>query len=352
MAALVPCTKILSDYGENIGAGSYWHESPDCLAELETVVSVAAQSKKCIRLRGNGHSMNASSLPREGELLIDMRRMSHYVFESSDTVTVDAGVAVWDVNLMLKQYGYELLVYNDGNAAASSLGGYVSAGGIGYTSNLHGGFWNSVEAITFVTAAGEVKNISRREPVFKWFFGSMGQFGVIAKVRLKIKAIQGCRQSKVCGLGGSVVATSHDWESIVWFTLFVPKLFWKVARSELLAIKARHEGAWLPRVPYVYRLPFQDFVPPLIHSYQGELVAVGLWGEAPEGGFNWERIAAIDADIQALVEKNSRIYRRYVQTERVLPEFYRDYFDAGVFSYFRKIKKFFDPDDLFSPGIF
>ncbi len=106
MATLVSCTKILSDYGENIGAGSYWHESPDCLAELETVVSVAAQSKKCIRLRGNGHSMNASSLPREGELLIDMRRMSHYVFESSDTVTVDAGVAVWDVNLMLKQYGY------------------------------------------------------------------------------------------------------------------------------------------------------------------------------------------------------------------------------------------------------
>jgi FAD/FMN-containing dehydrogenase len=348
----IPGVGVLSDYGDNIGANSYCYESPDSLDALVQVISIAAQSKKCMRPRGNGHSMNGSSLPREGELLIDMGRMSRYVFESPDTVTVEAGAAVWDVNLMLKQYGFELLVYNDGNAAASSLGGYVSAGGIGYTSNVHGGFWNSVEAITFVTAAGEVRSISRKDTVFRWFFGSMGQFGVIAKVRLRISAIPGCRQSEVYGISGSVKATAHDWESIVWFTLFVPKLYWKVARSELLAIKARHTRAWLPRVPYVYRLPFQDFVPPLIHPFQGDLVAVGLWGEAPEDGFDWQKISAIDAEVQALVDGNSRIYRRYAQTERVLPGFYRDYFDAGVFSHFRQLKSLLDPDDLLSRGVF
>lgn len=348
--------EILSDYAGNLSVTDYEFFEPQTQEILIEKISIVYRDKTPIRIRANGHSMNSLAVPRQGELLVSMKKLCRYIFNTRDTVTVEAGAAVWDVNLMLKEYGYELLVYNDGNAAASSVGGYLSAGGIGYTSSTHGGFWNTVEEVTLLSANGEIFIINRSHPVFKWLFGSMGQLGIILQVTLKIKPVRNKEESKnLIGEKGVINVTSHDWESIVWFTLFVPSSLWKTARRQLVIIGKRHKEAWSPRVPYVYHLPFHEFNPPLIHTFQGDLVAVGLWGGLPKGSsnacFDWNEVAKIEKDIQELVKVNVKLYRRYIQTENTSPSFYGEYFDKNVLSAFSELKAIFDPEKLFVSGV-
>lgn len=339
------------DYGNNKGAIDYELFEPQSVSELTEKICLAYQQGTPIRIRANGHSMNSLSLPRSGELLISMTKLCRYRFLSNETITVEAGASVWDVNLMLKELGYELLVYNDGNAPASSLGGYLAAGGIGYTSNTHGGFWCSVDEVALLIGTGEILRFSRADPVFKWLFGSMGQLGIATEITLKIKPLKEAEAKHLIGLGGSVPRTTYNWEPIVWFTLFVPQKIWQVARAQLKEIGKRHKNVWKPRSTYTYFLPFREFNPPLIHTYQGDLVAVGLWGEALEGGFNWEAVEAIEMDIRRLIVANPKLYRRYVQAERIDPTYYQVYFDENVYRAFQELKSVFDPRGLFVVGV-
>jgi FAD/FMN-containing dehydrogenase len=348
---IVRCGDPLHDYAGHSSSGDYLFSEPPDTDSLSELVSYAASKGLKIRTRGNGHSMNTLAVPRSGELVISTRNLCRYRFTASERVTVGAGAAVWDVQQMLAGRGMEMLVYNDGNAPASTLGGYLSSGGIGHTSHRNGGFWNTVEAVTLVTAAGHVRNIRRGEPEFPWLFGSMGQFGVVSEMELVTRPVKGNASGTPIGETGVVERTHYDWEPIVWFTLFVPRQVWRVARTQLMEIAARHTDAWLPRSPYIYPLPFRDFNPPLLHAYQGPLVGVGIWGDAPASGFDREAIARIEAEIEQLVSQNP-LYRRYAQSEWVAPDFYCSHMTSAVWERFRFLKNKWDPQSIFVPGVF
>ena len=117
---------LMADYGGlTHSSGGFDRAAVEDLESLHAIVIDANRSGTPIRIRGNGHSMNGTSVPRDGELLISTADLCHYRFDESGTITIGAGVAVWDADRFLRTRGYRLLVVNDGGKPASSLGGFL-----------------------------------------------------------------------------------------------------------------------------------------------------------------------------------------------------------------------------------
>ncbi|WP_167369234.1 FAD-binding oxidoreductase [Pseudovibrio denitrificans] len=319
---------------------------------LVEAVKKAYEASTPIRIRGNGHSMNGSSLPRSGENLIQTEDFSHFHFGHPNTVTVGAGVAVWDVERFLRRYGYRLPVLNDGGKPASTIGGYLSAGGLGSASAIHGGFWETVVSVTLVSGEGKVFQCRPEDAIFPWLFGSMGQLGVIYEVTLTILPLDDATQSYPAGVAGYIGATQADWEKIAWFTLFAPQRLQNEVLDLLADLQQRHKHVWKIRPAYLYNLAFKTFNPPLIHASQETLIAAGIWGTPLRSDkFDAISLAALESDIIVMSYLHPEL-RRYLQTELSFnPDALRLNLGQHVYSAFQDLKGRLDPKYLFTPGI-
>jgi FAD/FMN-containing dehydrogenase len=342
----------LSDWGGcRAGTAQYRLVKPSNLEDLQAAVLWANEQEVPIRIRGNGHSMNGSSLPRADELLVSTRECRHFRFEEEGTITVGAGAAIWDVNAVARAHGFRLLVYNDGNSAASSVGGYLAAGGFGEGSRSFGGFWETVNEISMVAGNGRILCVTPEDPEFGWIFGSMGQLGIAFELKLRILPCARSLTSYPAGISGLITRSEAQWDPILWYTLFVPASEFKEARRKIIAIGAKYRHAWRGRWPYFYPIRFLRFNPPLVHPLQQSLTAVGIWGTPHSSGFDREAIAAIEENVDKLVAANPQ-YRRYIQSE-LTPEGYdfERYFGPTVYSDFTCIKRALDPKGLMVPGL-
>jgi FAD/FMN-containing dehydrogenase len=342
----------LSDYGGwRESTARYLLVEPSTLEDLQRAVLWANDSRVPIRIRGNGHSMNGSSVPRANELLVSMRQCRHFRFEEEGTITAGAGAAIWDVNAAAREYGFRLLVHNDGDSAASSVGGYLSAGGFGEGSGSFGGFWETVNEISMVAGSGRILRITRTDPEFRWIFGSMGQLGIAFELKLRILPCAQSVRPYPAGVNGLVERSEPQWQPLLWYTLFVPASECTDARRKIIAIGAKYRHAWRGRWPYSYPIRFGRFNPPLIHPLQESLMAIGIWGTPHSGGFDREAVAAIEMKVDQLAAANPR-YRRYIQSE-LTPRGYdfERYFGGEVYSGFAAIKRAMDPMGIMVPGL-
>lgn len=345
--------KKLSDYSyyhqsaENYAASDFEH-----LADIQKRIALAYQNNTPLRIRGKGHSMNGNSLPREKEHLLSTAECVHFRFEQPGTITVGAGSAIWDVNLLLKTYGYELYVVNDGNAPAASVGGYLSAGGFGEHSALYGGFWETVEKVVLINGKGEVMESVWGDGWFEWLFGSMGQLGLVYEMSLKIKPLQGSEPAYPLGVVGRVEQSHYDWEKIAWYNLFTTQEHYELAFQELVLLSQIHKLTWASRPIYKYHIAFKRFNPPLLFPPQEDFIVLGVWG-APwdEQRFNIAAIKQLEQDFTDIIQEHP-YFRRYIQTEFLFENFdYKTYFGESLFADFQKIKRALDPKGIFGKGV-
>lgn len=348
---------LLEDFS-NYHRGSPEHRvaAPSNVEEARAVVLGAYRDGTPIRFRGAGHSMNGSSLPAAGELLITTENLTRYSFDEDNSVRVGAGVLMWDLHTMLKTHGFDLLVCNDGGAPAPTVGGYIAAGGIGENTSLFGGFWESVLEITFITGTGEVVTCHPADEIFQWLFGAMGQLGFVVEAKLQIFApelLEGLPQKAVypMGVSGVVEGSVAAWDRYSWFTLFVPYKDSDRAMNQLGELCVKYQHCWRPLSNYVYPVRFGAFNPPLIYPIQKGFVAEGIWGSPLDGlHFDFEAMRALEADFMHL-SMTEPGYRRYIQTELLLDKTdYRRYFGEEVFSKFVELKRTYDPAMLMGRG--
>jgi FAD/FMN-containing dehydrogenase len=351
MTQFVATGQQVSDYGEfHRSCGDYLEYRPANLSELQDAVLDANRRGLPIRTRGNGHSMNGTAVPHAGELLLRTAGLDRYCFEAAGTITVGAGAAVWDVHKLVGKFGYDLMVYNDGDAAAPSVGGYVAAAGFGIASRKYGGFWETVVALTLVSGDGGCMTVRPGDALFPWLFGSMGQLGIVAEATLRLVPLEASEPVYPEGCRGRIVATRHEWEKLAWYTVFASGSRWTTVIQELASIGRRYAPGWSPRPPYAYALPFRTFTPPLLHPGREDLVAVGIWGDAPPRGFDPDRLGELDRAITAWLRENPDC-RRYAQTELLLEDFdYRSHFGPSL-ARFAELKHHLDPGRLLVPGV-
>lgn len=344
-----PDKRILKDYGGLYsGAEIYASAHPASLEEVVAIVLKANRNRTPIRIRGNGHSMNGVSLPRTNELVIFTDQMRHYRFEEPGSITVGAGIRMYELSIFLGGKGYTLPVTNGGEGGPS-VGGFLAGGGVGAGSAQYGGFWENVFEITLVTGDGEVLRLRPGDELFPWMFGSMGQLGIIVSAKLKIVGSEAA--SYPSNEQGMIPPQELEVSGrFYWFGIFAPMEEFEAVRAVLQRIKMAHQGAIRYRRDTIYRMPFSRFNPKLIFPPQRDFVGVEIWGEPKSTDL--EPVLALERDIAELVRTHREIpYRRYIQVELVAPETnYEAYFGADLYNEFLALKKRLDPNLLLNCG--
>lgn len=232
-----------------------------------------------------------------------------------------------------------------------TVGGFISAGGIGAGATEQGAFWENVQEVSVVDGRGDLVVVNQKDPNFAWLFGSMGQLGIIVNAKLTML----CDPDVELHLG---IRSDFPFEpnpkssgrESVWFTLFVPVEDYPQAKKKLDELMLRHVATMEVFPTYTYQLKHISFVPPLIFPENRNITAVGMWGR-PKPETTSPQILAIQTAFMELLRQNPG-YRRYVQTEIVPANFdYRAYFGDSIYEQFLAKKRVFDPQMLFDRGV-
>lgn len=342
----------LTDYGKfHRSEASYFQVYPTSVQEAAEILRSAYKKRIPLRLRGGGHSMNGFSVPKKSELLIRTDKLNYFEIVEGNKIRAGAGVCPWDLHIMLHRYSRALIVGNDG-WAGPTIGGFISAGGIGFNAEFFGGFWETVLEVTLITPCGEILQIKRHDPLFPWLFGSMGQFGLIVEALLWIggEATDEKNSSKTAALleKGIVPHILSPEKKYSWYTLFAPLQLEDKAQNFLNTFAEKWSYVWEPEQNYRYHFTFRSFNPPLLYPAQESFVAVGVWGKTKneEGDFEFDKLAQMNDELQAFVLSDRKL-RRYIQTEHIdHPIDYKLYFGDEIYSQFLAFKQKYDPERL------
>ena len=389
----------ISDYGKLYASwDAYAERTPRDTAEVSRIVAEARKDGVSIRVRGSAHTFSGATIPREGEILLRTTNLGHFSFDRPGTVQVGAGAIAWDVRDLAAGHGLLMPVYN-GGWAGPTVGGYLSAGGMGLRvppadreqwlmlppetrppllsiSETHGGFWEHVAAVTLVDGTGAVHDINENDPEFPWLFANFGQFGIVTDVRLKLIE-QGGGRAYPLGVSGVVPRVQAD-DPIVndrlarpggerilfWFSYLVSREQEDGAWRELAGWVDRHrpfltpQGGWVGPViggepiGYRYLVTFRRFNPPLLYPNQEDFVLIGLMATFDGVGTmaSDERILELERDFAGISLENG--YRLYPQAENIGRGIdYASYYGASTYAAFQQLKQRFDPDGIVNPGV-
>lgn len=346
-------TATLHDWGKIYRSiGEFCTISPASESELANFLKTAYGEKLPVRIRGRGHSMNGASLPRKGEIALVTDQLRHFRVVSKTTIAVGSGASVFAVQDFLRKQGFTLPVYNDG-ILGPSIGGYVSASGIGTRSAAYGGFWENVAFLRVVDATGNVRQIERTHEDFPWFFGSMGQLGVISEVGLDIIAEKNARFETNEGRieesweqTAEAPARRREFETsrLTWFTLIAPTERKNELIADLAKLKAEHANAMRYIPDYTWPIRKRRFTPPLFYPEHRELTCIGIWGYGhPTSADTSEKLLKLNDSVMRLLQQKP-YYRRYIQAEPVRHQAnWRQFWGETVHDRFADRRKIYNP---------
>ena len=138
-----------------------------------------------VAMRGRGHSQYGQTLVDEG-IVIDSASLNAVTVHAPDIVYAQAGASWDDVTHSTVAYG--LTPPALGDTMSLSVGGILSAGGIGNTSHRFGAVVDNVAELDVVTGAGDLVTCSpdRNRELFDLTLGGMGQCALIVGARLRL----------------------------------------------------------------------------------------------------------------------------------------------------------------------
>jgi hypothetical protein len=279
---------------------------PNSLSELSLLIKKAKQENTPIRIIGNSHTLNSSNIPRNNEVIVSLSRLNTIKIIDHSSALVGAGRDLRSLQYYLNSQKLDIPIINGGKASPT-LGGFISAGGIGKTedfntigrSELYGGFWQNVIEITYLDGRGKIFTIDTSSDLFLWFFGSLGQFGVV--VEAKIKLIPSTTFSTANVIFDSEVFESQSLETscldyhantnrTLWVSVFSQKsqldqvwdlLYnWVATYSDFVlpVSDARWAGPIYQGRPigYLYNVSSDSPNPPLVYFYPGNFCVLGI----------------------------------------------------------------------------
>ncbi|MEV4560815.1 FAD-dependent oxidoreductase [Kitasatospora sp. NPDC049285] len=335
--------------GYRRSAGSYHLVHPTSGAEVSDAVLAARAAGLGVRVRGNACAMNGTNIPLPGELLIPTTALDGYHFAAEGTITVGGGATVLNVNSLLNSLGYTLRMHNEGGPAAT-VGGYLSAGGVGPGAEQYGGFWEQVTEVVLVTGTGEPITVRPGDELFRWLFGSMGQLGIAVRLTLTIAPREGATPVYPLGRTGRIEPRVPDTPKRVWLETYVPAECAAEARMALRRIGMPYRHLWQPRLAtFERRIRFVSFTPPLLSAHRGDLALVGEWGDLPEHP-DWQALRGLSREISTWTGSDHR-FRRYASADLVFEDFdYRSHYGEATLRDFAALKRRFDPDGILVRG--
>lgn len=163
---------------------------PSTVDELSSVVSIANETRVSLAPRGLGYSQSGQSIPDRG-ISIDTSAFDRVdVDPAGRTVRCGAGSTWRDVLDATAKHGLapQVMPLN----LDLTVGGTLSAGGMGSTSHRFGMACSTVDGFEVVTGEGrplEVTESDHRD-AYDCVLGGVGQFGVITNATLRLRPLR------------------------------------------------------------------------------------------------------------------------------------------------------------------
>ena len=274
-------TQCLTDYGRfHRIQHPFWLFEPGCLEELIECLNLCVENNISFSCRGAGHSMNGRSLPPPYGLLISTLHLNRVSLFNSTDVVAECGVQVLELDHWLRTLGYQLPVVHDGGLSGPTLGGFISAGGFGCSSDQRGGFWNHIKEIKFWQKGTGVISVTPDNELFYEICGSGQPNGFILSAVLNIDCIDK-RIDLTFPLQKRLSFQYSVHPRLLWFTFIMPLRQQLSLRRELIDLHLSLGSYWKSLDPYQYKIKFLGrTTPPGFHAIGKEdLIASGVWGE-------------------------------------------------------------------------
>ena len=159
---------------------------PEDIEEISNIVRRAAADEVPLVIRGGGHSQGGQSLTDRG-LVIDTLKLNQVQPLGRELVRAQGG-AQWGKVLDALR-GTRRLPRVLADIAEVTVGGTLSAGGLGTTSHRYGMQIGQIEQLEVVTGTGERVRCSRTENanLFNAVRGGQGQFGIITEAWIRLR---------------------------------------------------------------------------------------------------------------------------------------------------------------------
>ena len=166
---------------------------PASAQDVAAGVSWAYAEGVPIVARGLSTTAHGEALPALGGLLLDMAALNHIDAPDREarTIRVGAGATWGDLEARLAGSGLALATYPA--SRFSTVGGWVSTGGLGINSFGYGHLRRWVAALEVAVApedaagAGALRTFTPRDKRFAAFFGAEGGMGVVTAVTLRLR---------------------------------------------------------------------------------------------------------------------------------------------------------------------
>jgi cytokinin dehydrogenase len=158
---------------------------PGSVADVAAVLRVAAAHGVTAVPRGQGHTTHGQA-QAAGGVVVDMSTLGVVEHLAADRITVQAGARWSDVLAATLPRGLTPPVLAD--YLGLSVGGTLSAGGIGGTTHRHGLQVDNVLEMEVLTPSGESRTCSpvRDRALFDAVRGGFGRHGVIVRATLRL----------------------------------------------------------------------------------------------------------------------------------------------------------------------
>ncbi|MBA2651620.1 MAG: FAD-binding oxidoreductase [Tatlockia sp.] len=158
---------------------------PQTSEQIQAILSYANQNHLALTIRGKGLSQSGQALPIKDGLILHLQQLNSVLDKEDEAIWVEANSSWAElIETSLKTEQIPLVLPYNCNL---SIGGVISAAGIGASSFKFGPVSAHVKALEVVLANGEVTQVDEKSQLFHACLSGQGRFGVITKACIKLR---------------------------------------------------------------------------------------------------------------------------------------------------------------------
>lgn len=286
-------------------------------------------------------------------LIVHLSNLNNVEFNRIGQIKAGSGIPISTLEKVVKLNTGYLLPISTPIHSNTTTANLIASGEFGEYAHLYGGPWEHITKITLVTANGEIKQITKKNRVFDWLFGSMNQLGIITEVDINLLRSKNANfryplntKARVVIKNNQSIKHTPD-ESRCVLALLIQPTQLKDAQNDIYRINEQYPNALKQQEMILFKTVYISHMPPLIYNKKQSFIGIGFQGIQNESPENQEDLIKVNNLLNKVA--TSRNYVKYTRSclinTSISP---KSNMNANSIVEFNSIKKTLDPLSLFS----